>query len=135
MMNSKSRGFFAGVLILTLVAVLAPPTSAFAERHGSQLRAGYELRAVGQESSGLRGSLAKVREIAKTNGYRDGRQARINDRKRGAPSNFRYNEAYRKATAGYSPKLGHIEEYKRAYRIAFARGWNSTSTEDQLNGY
>jgi hypothetical protein len=133
-MNSKSRGFLAGVLMLTLIAVLPSPTSAFAERHGWQLRAGYELRAMGQESS-MRGSLAKVREIAKTNGYRDGRQARINDRKRGAPSNFRDKQAYQEATAGYSPKLGHKEEYKRAYRIAFARGFNGTSTEDQLNGY
>ena len=134
-MSSKSRGFLAGVLMLTLVALPAPPTSAFAERHGWQLRARDELCAVGQESSGLRGSLAKVREMAKTNGYRDGRQARINDRKRGASSNFRDKQAYQKATAGYSPKLGHIEEYKRTYRIAFARGFNGTSTEDQLNGY
>src|SRR4051812_46446202 len=104
MMNRRSRGFLASVLMLTLVAVLALPTPTFAERPGRRLDARYECRAIGQAEGTFRGTF---REIAKTNGYNDGKQAGINDRKRGQPSNFRDENGYQKATAGYNSKLGN----------------------------
>src|SRR5215213_7612014 len=73
---------------------------------------------------------AQLSQTAKTIGYNSGKQAGINDRKRGEPSSFRDESAYQKATQGYTSGLGNKEHYKQVFREAFENGYR-----DGWNGY
>jgi hypothetical protein len=108
-MNIRSRGFLAGLLMLTLVALMAISATAFAQRHARR-------RAVRREE---RQDYSQLEQTAKTNGYNNGKAEGINDRKRGEPANFRDERAYKNATQGYSPILGSKSHYQEVYRVSF----------------
>jgi hypothetical protein len=109
--------------MLTLVAFLALPAPALAQRNGRR-------RAAGHARSEQRLDESQLEQTAKTNGYNRGKTEGKNDRKRGEPANFRDESAYRNATEGYSPTLGSKSHYQRVYRMAFENGY-----ADGYSGY
>jgi hypothetical protein len=122
-MKIRSRGFLAGLFMLTLVALMAISATAFAQRH-------VRRRAVVPQRREQRQDYSQLEQTAKTNGYNNGKLEGINDRKRGEPANFRDERAYKNATQGYSPLLGSKSHYQEVYRVSFENGYR-----DGWNGY
>lgn len=66
-----------------------------------------------------------LRQTALNAGYNEGSKEGRNDRANGRHSNFENFSAYQQATKDYSPRLGDRELYRRYFREAFQRGYNT----------
>lgn len=145
MMNSRSRGFFAGVFMLTLVAFLALPAAAFAQRNQQRREDRQERREERREDRqerreerrgrnweryGSYGGSSNLRQTALNAGFNNGIEEGRKDRSRRERYNFRDESDYQKATEDYSSKLGNKELYKRYFREGFENGY-----EAGYNGY
>lgn len=70
------------------------------------------------------GGSAELRQVALNAGYNEGVRERNNGQnRRGA--NYQDLNSYRRATTGYSSRLGDRELYRRYFRAAFVNGYNS----------
>ena len=70
------------------------------------------------------GGSAELRQAALNAGYNEGVRERNNaQNRRGA--NYQDSNSYRRATTGYSSRLGDRELYRRYFREAFINGYNS----------
>jgi hypothetical protein len=77
------------------------------------------------------GGSAELRQTALTAGYNDGvKEASQNDRL----TNYQTSNAYRRATNGYSARLGDREIYRRYFREAFESGFNGYAQNNRDNG-
>ena len=144
MMNSKSRGFLARVFVLSLVAFLAVPASAFAqrnqrredrrerreERREERQERREERRGRNWERYGNYGGSANLRQTALNAGFNNGIEEGRKDLSRRERYDFRDEKDYQKATEDYSSKLGNKELYKRYFREGFENGY-----EAGYNGY
>ena len=78
------------------------------------------------------GGSNELRQTALDAGYNEGIKEGRNDRANGTRSNFQDFTAYQRATKGYSTRLGNRELYRRYFREAFQRGydteWQTTSS-------
>jgi len=143
-MNSRSRGFLVRVFMLTLVAFLALPASAFAqrnqrredrrerrdERREERQERRAERRGRNWERYGNYGGSANLRQTALNAGFNNGIEEGRKDLSRRERYDFRDEKDYQKATEDYSSKLGSKELYKRYFREGFENGY-----EAGYNGY
>src|SRR5436190_10221572 len=72
------------------------------------------------------GGSAELRETALKAGYHQGTRQATYDRQNGGQSNYRNSDAYRRATQDYNSQLGDREIYRRYFREAFEKGYNSS---------
>ena len=143
-MNSRSRGFLVRVFMLTLVAFLALPAAAFAqrgqrreerqerreERREERQERRAERRGRNWERYGNYGGSANLRQTALNAGFNNGIEEGRKDLSRRERYDFRDEKDYQKATEDYSSKLGNKELYKRYFREGFENGY-----EAGYNGY
>jgi hypothetical protein len=66
-----------------------------------------------------------LRQTALNAGYNEGTKEGSNDRARGRHSNYQDFSAYQKATKDYNSRLGDRELYRRYFREAFGRGYDT----------
>lgn len=66
-----------------------------------------------------------IDRIARENGRRDGEYKGEDDARHNRRFNPEGAHDFKKATNGYSSSFGYKEEYKRAYRDAFIRGYEN----------
>lgn len=66
-----------------------------------------------------------LRQTALNAGYNEGTREGRKDRDRGRQSNYQDFSAYQNATKDYSSRLGDRELYRRYFREAFQRGYNT----------
>ena len=66
-----------------------------------------------------------LRQTALNAGYNEGTKEGNNDRARGRHANYQDFSAYQKATKDYSSHLGDRELYRRYFREAFGRGYDT----------
>lgn len=78
-----------------------------------------------------RGNLSR---IAQSQGYNDGLREGDKDMRARKRSNPYSKGRYKKATNGYSSRMGSKEAYKRIYRQAFVRGYNDAYSRNN-RGY
>jgi hypothetical protein len=64
-----------------------------------------------------------VRERAQRIGYDEGYRAGQTDRANGERADFRDENIYREATAGYQSQDGRLNYYRQQFRAAFAEGY------------
>ena len=76
------------------------------------------------------GGSYQLRETALNAGYNEGTKEGRNDRSRNRNRNYTEFSAYSDATHDYSSRLGDRDLYRRYYRLAFERGYD---TENQNN--
>src|SRR5437660_8893497 len=76
------------------------------------------------------GGSYQLRETALNAGYNEGTKEGRNDRGRNRYRNYTEFGAYNDATHDYSSRLGDRDLYRRYYRLAFERGYD---TENQNN--
>lgn len=76
------------------------------------------------------GGSAQLRQTALNAGYNNGIKEGRNDRRRGDRFDFTDENAYSKATADYSSRLGNKALYQRYFRQGFENGYR-----DGWNGY
>ena len=68
-------------------------------------------------------SRADLQRIALLNGYADGYEHGVMDRRYRRSSNYRDRNEYRRATGGYESRWGYAREYQNWFRQAYARGY------------
>jgi hypothetical protein len=95
------------------------------DRNGDQNRRGRHW-----DKYGNYGGSFQLRQTALNAGYNEGIKQGRNDRNRRNGSDYRNQNAYRKATKDYSSRLGDRELYRRYYREGY-----DTGHDDGLNGY
>jgi len=78
------------------------------------------------DNYGTHGGSSELRHTALNAGYSEGVREANNDRRNNGQSNYRNSNVYRRATQGYSSRLGDRELYRRYFREAFENGYNST---------
>ena len=66
-----------------------------------------------------------LRQTALNAGYNEGTKEGSNDRAKGRHSNYQDFSAYQKATKDYNSRLGDRELYRRYFREAFGRGYET----------
>jgi hypothetical protein len=71
------------------------------------------------------GGSVELRQTALTAGYDEGAREASNDSQNGRRGNYQLSNAYRRATNGYSSRLGDRDLYRRYFREAFESGYNS----------
>ena len=71
------------------------------------------------------GGSAELRETALNAGYNQGSRQASYDRQNGGQPNYRNSDVYRRATQDYNSRLGDREIYRRYFREAFEKGYNS----------
>ena len=145
MMNNKGRGFLAGALLLTMVALLTLPASSLAQGRRERREDRQERREDRREDRqerredrrgrnwdryGRFGGSFQLRQTALNAGYNEGIKVGRKDRKRGRNSDYNDSSAYRNASKDYSSKLGDKDIYQRYFREAFENGYR-----DGWNGY
>jgi hypothetical protein len=148
MMNKRSRGFLAKVFMLTLVAFMALPATAFAQRRDRRQERREDRRERREERReerqerreerrgrewngyGNYGGSNQLRQTALNAGYNEGIKEGRNDQRRGDQFNFADESDYRNATKDYSSRLGSRTLYQRYFRAGFENGYR-----DGWNGY
>lgn len=81
------------------------------------------------------GGSSELRQTALRSGYDQGvRQGNYDRQNGGTRSNYRNTDAYRKATQDYNSGLGDRDLYRRYFREAFERGYNSNQNNQSNNG-
>lgn len=81
------------------------------------------------------GGSVELRQTALRAGYDQGlRQGNYDRQNGGQRSNFRNTESYRRATQDYNSSLGERDLYRRYFREAFERGYNSNQNYQGNNG-
>jgi len=81
------------------------------------------------------GGSQELRQTALRAGYDLGNRQGSYDRQSGGPpSNYRNSDLYRRATQGYSSRLGDRELYRRYFREAFDNGYNSYANNQNNAG-
>ena len=81
------------------------------------------------------GGSVELRQTALRAGYDLGNRQGAYDRQNGGPpSNYRNSDVYRRATKDYSSRLGDRELYRRYFREAFDRGYNSYANNQGNSG-
>jgi hypothetical protein len=131
--------------MLSLVAFLTLPASAFAQRNQGRREDRQERREERREERqerreerrgrnweryGNYGGSANLRQTALNAGFNNGIEEGRKDRSRRERYDFRDEKDYQKATEDYSSKLGNKEIYKRYFREGFENGY-----EAGYNGY
>jgi hypothetical protein len=97
------------------------------------IAAGYAHSQVGNRNQDRRtwdsypnwGGSFDLRQTALNAGFNEGSKEGRKDRANGRQSNFEDFSAYQKATKDYSTRLGDRELYRRYFREAFQRGYNT----------
>ena len=138
-MNNTRQKFFTRIGMLTLVAFLLLPLTAFAQDNGRwrgnntwRRDTQYEQNRRGRnwDRYGRFGGSFQLRQTALNAGYNNGIQEGRKDRSRGDRFDYRDEGDFQKATEDYSSRLGDKELYKRYFREGFANGY-----EDGYRGY
>jgi len=70
------------------------------------------------------GGSVELRQTALNAGYDEGVREATNDSQNGRQANYQLAIAYRRATNGYSSRLGDRELYRRYFREAFENGYS-----------
>lgn len=68
-------------------------------------------------------SRTDVRRIAAVNGYSDGFEHGIIDRRNRRSFDYRHHDEYRRAIKGFDRDWRYVTDYQRAYRDTYARGY------------
>jgi hypothetical protein len=69
---------------------------------------------------------SEVRDRARRVGYDEGYRAGQIDRANGERADFRDENIYQEATAGYQSQHGMLDYYRQQFRAAFARGYEDS---------
>ena len=144
MKNNRDRGYSVRMLLLTLVACLALPAAAFAQRDDRRDQRRDDRREQRREDRQERrearrgnnrddlnwGGSFQLRQTALNAGYNNGIEEGRKDRQKNKRFDFRSKSVYQKATKDYSSKLGSKELYQRYLRAGYENGYT-----DGYNGY
>lgn len=145
-MNSKSKGILARVLMIAMLAFLALPTAAFAQdrswqreqQRREELRRRQEQRrdriddrwdnnrnrrGRADDGYGNYGGSFQLRQTALNAGFADGNKEGRKDRDRRERMDWRDESGFQKATRDYSSRLGDRGLYQTYYRQAFENGY------------
>src|ERR1043166_2316849 len=120
-LSSQITGFILGFTILLCVGIGASITGYAQDRRSDQYGRDRNL-----DQYGNYGGSVELRQAALNAGYDQGfRQGNYDRQNGGQKSNYRNSEVYRRATQDYRSRLGDRELYRRYFREAFDRGYNS----------
>jgi hypothetical protein len=114
------------VFMFTLLFIAALVLSATAYAQGRYPNNDPNRRDRNLDQYGNYGGSQELRQTALNAGYDLGnRQGSFDRQSGGQQSNYRNSDVYRRATQGYSSRLGDRELYRRYFREAFDNGYNS----------
>ena len=80
------------------------------------------------------GGSYQLRETALNAGYNEGTKEGRNDRSRNRYRNYTEFAAYNDATHDFSSRLGDRDLFRRYYRLAFERGYDTENPNNNNNG-
>lgn len=119
--SKQIAGLILGFTILLCVGIGSSIPGNAQDRRSDQYGRDRNL-----DQYGNYGGSAELRQAALNAGYDQGlRQANYDRQNGGQMSNYRNSDVYRRATQDYSSRLGDRELYRRYFREAFDRGYNS----------
>ena len=121
-LSNKIAGIILGVTLLLGVGIGSNATGHVRARNGNDPQGGRSRNWDGYPNWG--GSY-DLRQTALNAGYNEGTKEGSNDRARGRHSNYNDFSAYQKATKDYNSHLGDRELYRRYFREAFGRGYDT----------
>ena len=123
------------VLAFTLLLVGAIVLSATAHAQDRYPNNDPNRRDRNLDQYGNYGGSQELRQTALNAGYNQGVNQGNYDRQNGGKqSNYRNSDVYRKATQDYSSRLGDRELYRRYFREAFDKGYNSYANNQGNQG-
>jgi hypothetical protein len=118
-MLALSLLFGAGIIFSTS-ALAQSPNDRYPQDRYPQDRRDRNL-----DQYGNYGGSVELRQTALNAGYNEGVREGSNDFQNGRRTNYQLSNAYRRASSGYSSRLGDRELYRRYFREAFESGYNS----------
>jgi hypothetical protein len=118
-LTNKMAGAILGFTLLLVIGA-ASSTTGYA-----QYRTNDQDRRSQNDGYGNYGGSYDLRQTALTTGYDEGVKEGSNQYSR--RSNYRDSNIYQRATQGYTFRLGDRELYRRYFREAFEKGYNSNS--------
>jgi len=123
------------VFMFTLLFITAIVLSATAYAQNRYPNNDQNRRDGNFDQYGNYGGSAELRQTALNAGYDQGNRQATYDRQSGAQqSNYRNSDVYRRATQGYSSRLGDREVYRRYFREAFDNGYSSYGNNQGNSG-
>jgi hypothetical protein len=117
---NKIAGAILGFTLLLGIGVCSSTTGHAQYRNNDQDRRGRNW-----DGYPNWGGSYDLRQTALNAGYNEGTKEGGNDRARGRHSNYQDFSAYQKATKDYNSRLGDRELYRRYFREAFGRGYDT----------
>jgi hypothetical protein len=131
--NQRQGKLSRAVNAFTLLFVAAIVLSATANAQNRYPNNDPNRRDSNVDQYGNYGGSQELRQTALNAGYNQGVSQGNHDRQnRGKQSNYRNSDVYRKATQDYNSRLGDRELYRRYFREAFDKGYNSYAS-NQVN--
>src|ERR1051325_9704947 len=122
MMKTSSPFKFSKLAILSLLLIGIAAGSSAAQRRGRNWD-GYPNW----------GGSFDLRQTALNAGYNEGSKEGRNDRSRNRYRSYTDFSAYNDATHDYSSRLGDRDLYRRYYRLAFERGYDTENPNNYRN--
>jgi len=117
------------VLVFTLLFIAAIVLSATANAQDRYPNNDPNRSDRNLDQYGTYGGSQGLRQTALNAGYDQGlRQGNYDRQNGGTQSNYRNSDVYRRATQGYTSNLGDRELYRRYFREAFEKGYNSSAS-------
>jgi hypothetical protein len=124
-----------GSILSTLLFIAAIVLTATAYAQNPYPNNDQSRRDRNVDQYGNYGGSQELRQTALNAGYDLGNRQGSYDRQSGGQqSNYRNSDVYRRATQGYSSHLGDRELYRRYFREAFDRGYNSYGNNQVNSG-
>jgi hypothetical protein len=67
----------------------------------------------------------EVFQIGYRQGFEEGSEHGISDGRRGVDFNYLHSVEYRRGTEGWTPDMGYMDVYRRAFQRGYARGYRT----------
>jgi hypothetical protein len=117
--SKAARVGSAVALAATLVAGVSVSPAAAQGRYD-----GYYDRSSYNDRNDRRLSTSDIRRIAMVNGYSEGFEHGIHDRRDRAGFNYQHSDGYRRATSGYEGEWRAPRDYQNAFRQGYSKGYS-----------
>jgi hypothetical protein len=124
-LSNKIGGVILGLILLFGIGVVSSSTGHAQNRYPNN---DQSRRDRNWDQYGNYGGSVELRQTALNAGHNEGVRERSNNGQNGRQYDYRNSNAYRRATQDYNSRLGDRELYRRYFREAFEKGYNS-------NGY
>ena len=124
MRNEWQNRIRAATLVLSVLFGAGIVFTARAQTQNPNDRYPQDRRDRNLDRYGNYGGSAELRQTALNAGYNDGVREANNNSQNRRSANYQLSNAYRRATNGYSSRLGDRELYRRYFREAFESGYN-----------